>query len=114
MCRAETDNIQGSADVFVHRSLKLHLTSAPKIPHARRLDVTKIRQPSTAEVLSTEDRSRYATRANGKCSSNASSLKNSGFTHRRRNKSVDEPYSCLPGRIQLGLATIIPFANSSR
>ncbi|VDK74584.1 unnamed protein product [Dibothriocephalus latus] len=49
------------------------------MPRARRLDVTKIWQPNTAEVLSGEIQSRYTTRADGEVSSPWSSLKTSVY-----------------------------------
>ncbi|BHF62735.1 hypothetical protein SprV_0200572100 [Sparganum proliferum] len=49
---AEISNAYGSGHVLVRTRLKVHLSSAPKMPRPRRLDVAKIRQASTAEALS--------------------------------------------------------------
>ncbi|BHF80935.1 hypothetical protein SprV_0702406400 [Sparganum proliferum] len=62
---AETGNAYGSDDVLVRTRLKVHLSSAPKMPRPRRLDVAKIRQASTAEALSREIRTCFTTRADG-------------------------------------------------
>ncbi|BHF75255.1 hypothetical protein SprV_0501835100 [Sparganum proliferum] len=90
---AETGNAHGSDHVLVRTRLKVHLSSAPKMPRPRRLDVAKFRQASTAEALSREIRTCYTTRADGEVSSQWSSLKTSvygaaekilGYTQRRR------------------------------
>ncbi|BHF85091.1 hypothetical protein SprV_1002824900 [Sparganum proliferum] len=90
---AETGNAYGSDHVLVRARLKVHLSSAPKMPRPRRLDVAKIRQASTAEALSREIRTCYTTRADGEVSDQWSSLKTSvygaaekilGYTQRRR------------------------------
>ncbi|BHF71520.1 hypothetical protein SprV_0401457800 [Sparganum proliferum] len=90
---AETGNAYGSDHVLVRTRLKVHLSSAPKMPRPRRLDVAKIRQASTAEALSREIRTCFTTRADGEVSNQWSSLKTSvygaaekilGYTQRRR------------------------------
>ncbi|BHF73707.1 hypothetical protein SprV_0401678900 [Sparganum proliferum] len=90
---AETGNAYGSDHVLVRTRLKVHLSSAPKMPRPRRLDVAKIRQASTAEALSKEIRTCFTTRADGEVSNQWSSLKTSvygaaekilGYTQRRR------------------------------
>ncbi|BHF68409.1 hypothetical protein SprV_0301144300 [Sparganum proliferum] len=90
---AETGNAYGSDHVFVRTRLKVHLSSTPKMPRPRRLDVAKIRQVSTAEALSREIRTCFTTRADVEVSSQWSSLKTSvygaaekilGYTQRRR------------------------------
>ncbi|BHF63561.1 hypothetical protein SprV_0200655500 [Sparganum proliferum] len=89
---AETGNAYGSDHVLVRTRLKVHLSSAPKMPRPRRLDVAKIRQASTAEALSREIRTCFTTRADGEVSNQWSSLKTSvygaaekilGYTQRR-------------------------------
>nr|VZI40702.1 unnamed protein product [Spirometra erinaceieuropaei] len=93
MCGAETGNAHWSDHVLVRIRLKVHLSSAPKIPRPRRLDVVKIRHASTAEALSREIRPCFTTRADGEVSNQWSSLKTSvygaaekilGYTQRRR------------------------------
>nr|VZI24942.1 unnamed protein product [Spirometra erinaceieuropaei] len=90
---AETGNAHGSDHVLVRTRLKVHLSSAPKMPRPRRLNVAKIRQASTAEVLSREIRTCFTTRADREVSNQWSSLKTSvygaaekilGYTQRRR------------------------------
>nr|VZI01913.1 unnamed protein product [Spirometra erinaceieuropaei] len=90
---AETGNAHGSDHVLVRTRLKVHLSSAPKMPRPRRLNVAKIRQASTAEALSREIRTCFTTRADGEVSSQWTSLKTSvygaaekilGCTQRRR------------------------------
>ncbi|BHF76663.1 hypothetical protein SprV_0501976200 [Sparganum proliferum] len=90
---AETRNAYGSDHVLVRKRPKLHLSSAPKMPRPRRLDVAKIRQASIAEALSREIRTCFTTRADGEVSNQWSSLKTSvngaaekvlGYTQRRR------------------------------
>nr|VZI36934.1 unnamed protein product [Spirometra erinaceieuropaei] len=90
---AETGNAHGSDHVLVRTRLKVHLSSAPKIPHPRRLNVAKIRQASTAEALSREIRTCFTARVDGEVSNQWSSLKTSvygaaekilGYTQRRR------------------------------
>ncbi|BHF79361.1 hypothetical protein SprV_0702248100 [Sparganum proliferum] len=90
---AETGNAYGSDHVLVRTRLKVHLSSAPKMPRPRRPDVAKIRQASTAEALSREIRTCFTTRADGEVSNQWSSLKTSvygaaekilGYTQRRR------------------------------
>ncbi|BHF75672.1 hypothetical protein SprV_0501876800 [Sparganum proliferum] len=90
---AETGNAYGSDHVLVRTRLKVHLSSAPKMPRPRRLDVAKIRQASTAEALNREIRTCFMTRADGEVSNQWSSLKTSvygaaekilGYTQRRR------------------------------
>ncbi|BHF83424.1 hypothetical protein SprV_0902656600 [Sparganum proliferum] len=90
---AETGNAYGSDHVLVRTRLKVHLSSAPKMPRPRRLDVAKIRQASTAEALSREIRTCFTTRADGEVSNQWSSLKTSvygaaekilGYAQRRR------------------------------
>ncbi|BHF81512.1 hypothetical protein SprV_0802464300 [Sparganum proliferum] len=90
---AETGNAYGSDHVLVRTRLKVHLSSEPKMPRPRRLDVAKIRQASTAEALSREIRTFFTTRADGEVSNQWSSLKTSvygaaekilGYTQRRR------------------------------
>ncbi|BHF85811.1 hypothetical protein SprV_1002898400 [Sparganum proliferum] len=92
MCGAETDNAHGSDHILVCTRLKVHLSSAPKMPRPRRLDVAKIRQASTAEALNREIRNCYTTRTDGEVSNQWSSLKTSvygaaekilGYTQRR-------------------------------
>nr|VZI26907.1 unnamed protein product [Spirometra erinaceieuropaei] len=90
---AETGNAHGSDHVHVRTRLKVHLSSAPKVPRPRRLDVAKIRQDSTAEALSREIPTCFTTRADGEGSNQWSSLntsvygaaeKNLGYTQRCR------------------------------
>nr|VZI44149.1 unnamed protein product [Spirometra erinaceieuropaei] len=90
---AENGNAHGSDLVLVHTRLKVHFSSAPKMPRPRRLNVAKIRQASTAETLSREIRTCFTARANGEVSNQWSSLKTSvygaaekilGYTQRRR------------------------------
>nr|VZI22322.1 unnamed protein product [Spirometra erinaceieuropaei] len=90
---AETGNAHGSDHVLVRTRLKVHLSSAPKMPRPRRLNVAKIRQASTAEALSREIRTCFTARVNGEVSNQWSSLKTSvygaaekilGYTQRRR------------------------------
>nr|VZI50567.1 unnamed protein product [Spirometra erinaceieuropaei] len=90
---AETGNAHGSDHVLVRTRLKVHLSSAPKMPRPRRLNVAKIRQASTAEALSREIRTCFTTRADGEVRNQWSSLKTSvygaaekilGYTQRRR------------------------------
>nr|VZI03823.1 unnamed protein product [Spirometra erinaceieuropaei] len=89
---AETGNAHGSNHVFVRTRLKVHLSSARKMPRPRRLDVAKIQQASTAEDLSREIRTCFTTLADGEVSNQWSSLKTSvygaaekslGYTQRR-------------------------------
>ncbi|VDL91667.1 unnamed protein product [Schistocephalus solidus] len=65
MCGAKTGNAYGSDHVLFRTRLKVHLSSAAKISRARRLDVTKIRQPGTVEALDREIRSCFSTRTGG-------------------------------------------------
>ncbi|VDL99098.1 unnamed protein product [Schistocephalus solidus] len=51
---AETDSTYASDHVLDLTCLKVHFSSAPTMPLARRLDVAKIRQPSIAETLNKE------------------------------------------------------------
>ncbi|BHF85124.1 hypothetical protein SprV_1002828300 [Sparganum proliferum] len=105
---AETDNAHGSDHILVRTRLKVHLSSAPKMPRPRRLDVAKIRQASTAEALSREIRNCYTTGTDGEVSSQWSSLKTPvygaaekilGYTQRRRS-------DCISGRtLQLSAQT---------
>nr|VZI51359.1 unnamed protein product [Spirometra erinaceieuropaei] len=105
---AETGNAHGSDHVLVRTRLKVHLSSAPKMPRPRRLNVAKIRQASTAEALSREIRTGFTTRADGEVSNQWSSLKTSvygaaekilGYTQRRRS-------DCISGRtLQLSAQT---------
>ena len=90
---AETGNVHGSDHALVRTRLKVHLSSAPKLPRARRLNVAKLRQTNTAEALSTEIRSRLTTQADNDGSSKWPSLETSisgaaekilGFTKGRR------------------------------
>nr|VZI39179.1 unnamed protein product [Spirometra erinaceieuropaei] len=90
---AETGNAHGSDHVLVRTRLKVHLSSAPKMPRPIRLNVAKIRQASTAEALSREIRTCFTARADGEVSNQWSSLKTSvygaaakilGYTQRRR------------------------------
>nr|VZI26912.1 unnamed protein product [Spirometra erinaceieuropaei] len=90
---AETYNVHELDHILVHTGLKVHLSSAPKMPRPQRLDVAKIRQASTAEALSREIRNCYTTPADGEGSNQWSSLKTSvygaaeknlGYTQRRR------------------------------
>ncbi|BHF78953.1 hypothetical protein SprV_0602207000 [Sparganum proliferum] len=90
---AETGNAHGSDHVLVRTRLKVHLSSVPRMPRPRRLDVAKIRQASTAEALGREIRTCFTTRADGEVSNQWSSLKTSvygaaekilGYTQRRR------------------------------
>ncbi|VDN12156.1 unnamed protein product [Dibothriocephalus latus] len=60
---AETGNAYGPDHALVRTRLKVHLSSAPKLPRARRLDVAKLRHPNNTEALSTESRSRLTTQA---------------------------------------------------
>nr|VZI09395.1 unnamed protein product [Spirometra erinaceieuropaei] len=93
MLGAETGNAHGSDHVLVRSCLKVHLSSAPKMPRPRRLNVVKIQQASTSEALSREIRTCFTTRADGEVSNQWSSLKTSvygaadkiiGYTQRRR------------------------------
>ncbi|BHF85296.1 hypothetical protein SprV_1002845900 [Sparganum proliferum] len=68
MCGAETGNAHGSDHILVRTRLKVHLSSAPKMPRPRRLDVAKIRQASTAEALSREIRTCFTTQTDGEVS----------------------------------------------
>ncbi|BHF59147.1 hypothetical protein SprV_0100210300 [Sparganum proliferum] len=107
----ETGNAHGSDHVLVRIRLKVHLSSAPKMPRPRRLDVAKIRQAITAEALSREIRTCYTTRADGEVSNQWSSLKTSvygaaekilGYTQRRRSDWIS-------GRtLQLSAQTVQP------
>nr|VZI05377.1 unnamed protein product [Spirometra erinaceieuropaei] len=90
---AETGHAHGSDHVLVRTRLKVHLSSAPKMPRPKRLDVAKIRQASTTEALSREIRTCFTTRADGEVSNQWSSLKTSvygaaekilGYTQRPR------------------------------
>nr|VZI51184.1 unnamed protein product [Spirometra erinaceieuropaei] len=90
---AETGNAHGSDHVLVRTRLKVHLSSAPKMPRPRRLNVAKIRQASTAEALSREIWTCFTARADGEVSNQWSSLRTSvygaaeqilGYTQRRR------------------------------
>nr|VZI48410.1 unnamed protein product [Spirometra erinaceieuropaei] len=90
---AETGNAHGSDHVLVRTRLKVHLSSAPKMPRPRRLNAAKLRQANTAEALSREIRTCFTTRADGEVSNQWSSLKTSvygaaektlGYTQRRR------------------------------
>nr|VZH97719.1 unnamed protein product [Spirometra erinaceieuropaei] len=76
---AETGNAHGSDHVLVRTRLKVHLSSAPKMPRPRRLNVAKIRQASTAEALSREIRTCFTARADGEVSKQWSSLKTSVY-----------------------------------
>nr|VZI44739.1 unnamed protein product [Spirometra erinaceieuropaei] len=76
---AETGNAHGSDHILVRTRLKVHLSSAPKIPRPRRLDVAKIRQASTAETLSREIRTCFTTWADGEVSNQWLSLKTSVY-----------------------------------
>nr|VZI38076.1 unnamed protein product [Spirometra erinaceieuropaei] len=69
----------GSDHVLVRTRLKVHLSSAPKMPRPRRLNVAKIRQASTAEALSSEIRICFTTRADGEVSNQWASLKTSVY-----------------------------------
>nr|VZI37404.1 unnamed protein product [Spirometra erinaceieuropaei] len=69
----------GSDHVLVRTRLKVHLSSAPKMPRPRRLNVAKIRQASTAEALSSEIRICFTTRADGEVINQWSSLKTSVY-----------------------------------
>ncbi|BHF65273.1 hypothetical protein SprV_0200828300 [Sparganum proliferum] len=60
---AETGNTHGSDQFLVRTRLKVHLSSAPKMPRLRRIDVAEIRQTTTAEAQSREIRSYFTTRA---------------------------------------------------
>ncbi|BHF78074.1 hypothetical protein SprV_0602118400 [Sparganum proliferum] len=91
---AETANAHGSDHVLVRTRLKVQLSSAPKMPRPRRLDVAKIRQTSTAEAVTRGLRTCFTTRADGEGSNQWSSLNTSvngaaekilGYTQRRRN-----------------------------
>nr|VZI20430.1 unnamed protein product [Spirometra erinaceieuropaei] len=59
---AEIGRAHGSDHFLIRTRLKVHLSSAPKMP-PRRLDAAKIRQTSTAEDLSREIRTCFTTRA---------------------------------------------------
>ncbi|VDK75235.1 unnamed protein product [Dibothriocephalus latus] len=94
---AETGNAHGSDHVLVRTRLKAHLSSAPKVPRARRLDVAKIRQPNTTEALSREIRSCFTNRADNEEGNPWSLLKTSvygvakkliGCTQRRHNNWI--------------------------
>nr|VZI49150.1 unnamed protein product [Spirometra erinaceieuropaei] len=94
---AETGNAHGSDHVLVRTRLKAYLSSTPKMPRPRRLNVAKIRQASTAEALSREIRTCFTTRADGEVSNQWSSLKTSvygaaekilGYTQRRHSDWV--------------------------
>nr|VZI18646.1 unnamed protein product [Spirometra erinaceieuropaei] len=98
MLGAETGNAHGSDHVLVRTRLKVHLSSAPKMPRPRRLNVAKIRQASTAEALTREIRTCFTTRADGEVSNQWSSLETSvygaaekilGYTQRRRREVAD-------------------------
>nr|VZI38299.1 unnamed protein product [Spirometra erinaceieuropaei] len=65
---AETGNAHGSDHVLVRTRLKVHLSSAPKMPRPRRLNVAKIRQASTAEALGREIRTYFTARVDGEAS----------------------------------------------
>ncbi|BHF85885.1 hypothetical protein SprV_1002905900 [Sparganum proliferum] len=99
MCGAENGNAHGSDHILVRTRLKVHLSSAPKMPRPRRLDVAKIRQASTAEALSREIRTCFTTQTDGEVSNQWSSLKTSvygaaekilGYTQRRRSDWISE------------------------
>ncbi|VDL95326.1 unnamed protein product [Schistocephalus solidus] len=108
VCVAETGKAHGSNYVFVHTRLKVHLSPAPKILRARRLNIAKIRQPGTTEALNTEIQSHFTTRAGREGSDEWSALKTSvygaaekilGFTQRRHS-------DCISGRtLQLSAQT---------
>ncbi|VDN37368.1 unnamed protein product [Dibothriocephalus latus] len=55
---AKTGHAPVSDHVLIRTCLKVFLSSVPKMPHARRLDVAKLRQHSTTGALSTEIQSR--------------------------------------------------------
>nr|VZI21112.1 unnamed protein product [Spirometra erinaceieuropaei] len=90
---AETGNAHGSDHVLVRTRLKSNLSSAPKMPRPRRLNVAKIRKTSTDEALSREIRTCFTARTDEEVSNQWSSLKTSvygaaekilGYTQRRR------------------------------
>nr|VZI35910.1 unnamed protein product [Spirometra erinaceieuropaei] len=94
---AETGNAHGSDHVLVRTRLKVHLSSAPKMPRQRRLNVAKFRQASTAEALSREIRTCFTARVDAEVSNQWSSLKTSvygaaekilGYTQRRRSDLI--------------------------
>nr|VZI50267.1 unnamed protein product [Spirometra erinaceieuropaei] len=75
----ETGNAHGSDHVLVRTRLKVHISSAPKMPRPRRLNVAKSRQASTAEALNREIRTCFTARADGEVSNQCSSLKTSVY-----------------------------------
>ncbi|BHF68656.1 hypothetical protein SprV_0301169500 [Sparganum proliferum] len=76
---AETGNAHGSDRVLVRSRLKVHLSTAPKKPRPRRLDVAKIRQTSTVGALSRDIRSCFTTRVDGEGGNQWPSLKTSVY-----------------------------------
>nr|VZH99640.1 unnamed protein product [Spirometra erinaceieuropaei] len=76
---AEAANVHGSDHVLVRTRLKVHLSSAPKMPRPRRLNVANIRPTSTAEALSRVIRTCFTARADGEFSNQWSSLKTSVY-----------------------------------
>ncbi|BHF58340.1 hypothetical protein SprV_0100129200 [Sparganum proliferum] len=107
MYGAENGNAHESDHVLVLTHLKVHLSSAPKMPRLRCRDVAKILQASTAEALSREIRTCYTTRDDGEVSNQWSSLKTSvygaaekilGYTQRRRSDWISGRTLQLPAQ----------------
>ncbi|VDN16904.1 unnamed protein product [Dibothriocephalus latus] len=76
---AQTGNAHECDHILIRTHLKAYLSSAPKKPCARRVDVAQIRQANTSEALNREIRSCSTTRADGEENSPWSSLKISGY-----------------------------------